>query len=425
MRRAILLLAIVLVAIGATTAPSSAQPADQTVGVGETVWLRAGWGACYPGLAQAATKASVLEWSIDGVPIETQAAWSRPAALDHDPHPGWEPPPGSRGCMGATLSEYGYWSFWEYPIVFDVAGDFEVTRFWTITHAVTDGGDWDGDGKPDVIRKGTVWEDTFTVHVVAVADDLLTKIQDEGVIRVSTDPAFPPQSSLNPDTGEYEGFDIDVATEIANRLGVDIQWETPGWDLITAGHWQDGWDMSVGSMTVTAGRAEVLYFTPAYYYWPAKVVVHEDNTTIMDPTIDLDGRRIGVFEGGPGNLWLQGTLDYPGYPVEFLVEDPHIVTYETESMAIQDLAMGDGAVLDAAIVSTPSTLKGAIDEGMPIKLVGDPVFHEPLTVAFDRASPLDAQSLVDEVSQIIDEMHADGTLADLSMKWYGEDLTTT
>ena len=47
------------------------------------------------------------------------------------------------------------------------------------------------------------------------------------MLTVSTDPPYPPQSSLNEQTGEYEGFDIDVATEIANRLGVDVAWETP------------------------------------------------------------------------------------------------------------------------------------------------------------------------------------------------------
>ncbi|MEZ5191598.1 MAG: transporter substrate-binding domain-containing protein [Nocardioides sp.] len=46
-------------------------------------------------------------------------------------------------------------------------------------------------------------------------------------IVVSTDPKYPPQSFLNSDTGEYEGFDIDVAAEIAKRLGVDIGWEAP------------------------------------------------------------------------------------------------------------------------------------------------------------------------------------------------------
>ena len=83
------------------------------------------------------------------------------------------------------------------------------------------------------------------------AGDLLARICGDGVIRVSTDPAYPSQSSLNDETGEYEGFDIAVATEIATRLGVDVAWEAPAWEVIIAGTWNDRWDMSVGSMTIT------------------------------------------------------------------------------------------------------------------------------------------------------------------------------
>ena len=87
----------------------------------------------------------------------------------------------------------------------------------------------------------------------AAADDLLAKVLAEGVIRVSTDPNYAPQSLLKPD-GTFEGFDIETATEIAKRLGVEVEFVTPEWDAITAGNWGDQWDMSVGSMTITKPR---------------------------------------------------------------------------------------------------------------------------------------------------------------------------
>jgi polar amino acid transport system substrate-binding protein len=182
--------------------------------------------------------------------------------------------------------------------------------------------------------------------------------------------------------------------------------------------------MSVGSMTVTTERAEVLHFTPAYYYTPASVAVHEDNTTIVDVTTDLDGKRIGVCGGCTYHYFLEKTLEIPGYTFEFVIDDAVIRTYDTDRTAIRDLALGDGVRLDAVISAKP-TLEGAIEKGEPIKLVGDPVFYEPLSVAFDKAAPLDPTSLVEAVSKIIEEMHADGTLTELSMKWYGEDLTKT
>lgn len=255
------------------------------------------------------------------------------------------------------------------------------------------------------------------------AGDLLARICKDGVIRVSTDPAYPPQSFLNEQTGEFEGFDIDVATEIAKRLGVDVSWETPSWDLITAGGWNDRWDMSVGSMTPTSERQKVLYFTQPYYYTPAVVVVHKDNTSVQDLSTDLDGKRIGVCSGCTYEFYLEKTLEIPGYTFDFIIDDAKVSGYDTDTTALQDLALGDGVRLDAVITSV-TTAQGYIDAGNPVKIVGDPVFYEPLAVAFDKKAPLDPTSLVEAVDQIIGDMHADGTLTELSKKWYnGLDLT--
>jgi polar amino acid transport system substrate-binding protein len=258
-------------------------------------------------------------------------------------------------------------------------------------------------------------------------DDLLASIEEKGVLTVSTDPAYPPQSVLNEDTNEYEGFDIDVATEIAERLGVEVAWEAPAWETIISGSWNGRWDISVGSMTITPERAEVLHFTPPYYYTPASFAVHEDNTTITDAS-GLNGKTIGVCGGCTYDLFLQNKLEISqdeegeATKIESPVTDPSIKTYDTDSTAIQDLALGDGRRLDAVISALP-TLDAATEAGSKIKVVGEPLYFEPLAVAVDRSSQLDPTSLVERISEIIDEMHEDGTLAELSQKWYGSDLT--
>ncbi|HET6379617.1 MAG TPA: transporter substrate-binding domain-containing protein [candidate division Zixibacteria bacterium] len=106
-------------------------------------------------------------------------------------------------------------------------------------------------------------------------DGHLADICEAGTIVVSTDPAYPPQSFLNEETGEYEGFDIDVAKEIAERLGVDIEFTDPTFDAVVAGNWGGRWDMSVGSVTVTAERQEVLDFTRPYYFTPAQMAAYD------------------------------------------------------------------------------------------------------------------------------------------------------
>lgn len=262
------------------------------------------------------------------------------------------------------------------------------------------------------------------------ADDLLASIEDKGTLTVSTDPAYPPQSELNKDTGKYEGFDIDVATEIAKRLGVEIAWQAPAWETIISGSWNGRWDASVGSMTITPERAEVLSFTPPYYYTPAAIAVHKDNTSITDAS-GLDGKKIGVCGGCTYDLYLQNKLvisqDETGKAVKIpsVVKDPTLVTSDTDSTSLQDLALGDGRRLDA-VVSAGPTIQAAIDSGAPLKIVGEPLYYEPLSVAIDKSSQLDSTGLVDRISEIVAEMHKDGTLSELSKKWYGgADLTVS
>jgi polar amino acid transport system substrate-binding protein len=131
--------------------------------------------------------------------------------------------------------------------------------------------------------------------------------------------------------------------------------------------------------------------------------VHESNTDITNVETDLDGKRIGVCGACTYELYLDRSLNIPG-EYEFVVDDPQIQTYDTDSSAIQDLALGDGARLDA-VMSSLYTLKEAQDSGTPIKVVGDPLFYEPLAVAIDREAPADPKPLLDEVSKIINEMH--------------------
>src|SRR5215204_3569239 len=188
-------------------------------------------------------------------------------------------------------------------------------------------------------------------------EDLLQEVKDRGVLRVSTDPAYPPQS-FQTNSGDFKGFDIDVAEEIARRMGVEVEWMTPSWDVITAGSWNGRWDLSVGSMTITPERAKVLHFTPPYYYASAAAAVHESNTDITNLQTDLDGKRIGVCGACTYELYLERSLNIPG-EYEFVVDDPQIQTYDTDSSAIQDLALGDGARLDAGYGSLAARSSGS------------------------------------------------------------------
>ena len=259
-----------------------------------------------------------------------------------------------------------------------------------------------------------------TATTAGTEGDLLSAIEEEGVLTVSTDPAYPPQSSLNEETGEYEGFDIDVATAIAEAIGVEVAWEAPAWETIIAGNWNDRWDLSVGSMTITPEREEVLHFSTPYYFTPAVIVVGADDDSISDLTTDLDGQTIGVCGGCTYDSYLQGNLEIPGESFEFVIDDAEIITTDTDTTAVEQLVQGRVA----AVMTSATVAQGAIDAGLPVKIVGDPLFYEPLAAAIDASAELNTDSFVARVSEIIEGMHEDGSLSELSDQWFGLDLTT-
>ena len=269
------------------------------------------------------------------------------------------------------------------------------------------------------------------------APDYLSDILKRGTLVVSTDPAYPPQSELVENAtrpadskcasgqhtaSEFKGFDIETAVEIAKRLGVEACFVTPDWTLITGGSWSARWDISVGSMTITPERMKVLDFTQPYYTTPAAVFVNKNNKTYTKPE-DLSGKKVGSCTGCTYESYLDGSLVIPGENIDFLIKNPQFKGYDTDTPALQDLALGDGLRLDAVLTAEP-TGQAFIAGGKPLKELGGPIFFEYLAAAIDKKHSKDPTSFVKKVTEIIQQMHSDGTLLKLSQKYYNTDLTT-
>jgi len=260
---------------------------------------------------------------------------------------------------------------------------------------------------------------SLVVPFAAQAGGTLDRVMSSKILTMSSDPAYPPQSFLN-DKNEMAGFDVDVGREIAKRMGAELKIITPAWEIITAGNWGGRWDVSVGSMTPTAERAKILDFPAVYYYTPASFAVHKDSKTAS--IADLDGKKIGVCGGCTYEAYLKKDLviDAEGTPAfDYKVTPGEVQLYETDTHAFDDLRLGDGTRLDAILSALP-TIQEAIKNGYALKVVGDPVFYEPLAVAVDKG---DAEFTA-KVVEIVKAMHADGTLSKLSQTWYGADLST-
>ena len=252
----------------------------------------------------------------------------------------------------------------------------------------------------------------FSISMSAKAGDVLDYILLDNEIIVATDANWAPFSYID-DDGVMQGFDVDVAREIATRLGVEVRFVTPAWDVITAGNWNTRWDLSVGSMTPTASRSEVLNFPATYYYTPAVFAVHEDSTLTVP---QLSGKTICTTAASTWEMYLQGDLDMLNAPAFTYDVTPGTITSLVDGAAcLDDVRLGAGVRNDGMMDSLPMVLE-AIDAGYPIKVLGDPAFYEPLSLATDKQ--YDDPELDAELARIITEMQKDYTLSLLSIQHF-------
>lgn len=265
----------------------------------------------------------------------------------------------------------------------------------------------------------------------------LASILNSGILVISTDPAAPPQSQLIDNqprvantlcsptqytANQFAGFDVEVAKEVARRLGVEPCFTTPNWSQIVAGNWGDLWNINVESMVITPERMQKLYFTQPYIYGEAVLFVHQDSQAFQQAA-DLSGKKIGVCAGCAYESYLRQTLVIPGEVIQFQIKNPQILGYNTDTSALSDLAVGDGVRLDA-VITDPDTGRAAITAGMPIKQLGSALYHDFDAISVDKMSSTDPVPLVLKLTEIIQQMHQDQTLLKLSQQFYGGDFTS-
>lgn len=253
----------------------------------------------------------------------------------------------------------------------------------------------------------------------AQAGETLDRVMGKKAMVVATNSGWPPQSYLD-DSNQMVGFDIDVAREIGKRLGVEVSFETPDWATLTGGRWQGRYDLGVGSVTPTKARAQVIDFAGIYYYSPYVYVLHKDSEART--VEDLNGKVIGVETATTSEDFInrQLEIDAPGLPpVEYKLEPGEVRTFADSMLPFDDLRLGDGVRLNA-VIAPEQTALNAIQNGYPLRILdGEYAFREPLVVIAEKSDP----EWTAKVGSIIEEMKSDGTLAELTTKWYGKDYS--
>lgn len=253
----------------------------------------------------------------------------------------------------------------------------------------------------------------------AHAGATLDRVTQKKEIVVATNSAWKPQSYFD-DNNQLIGFDIDVAKEIARRLDVKLSFQTPEFAVLSNGRWNGRYDLGVGSVTPTKARAKVVDFVGVYYYSPYVYAVPK-NSKAEKPE-DLNGKIIGVETGTTSEDFINHRLDIDAEnlpPVEYKVTAGEIRTYANSLLPFDDLRLGDGVRLNA-VIAPEQTARNAMANKYPIRILeGEYAFKEPLVIIAEKGD----KEWNDKIASILDDMRKDGTLKDITVKWYGKDYS--
>ncbi|WP_022661610.1 ABC transporter substrate-binding protein [Paucidesulfovibrio longus] len=244
------------------------------------------------------------------------------------------------------------------------------------------------------------------VTSLAFAGPTYDKVMKDKVAKVGLMANAKPAGFIN-EKGEWIGFDVDIATEICKRLGVEIEKvQVNNKTRITMV--QTGQiDMSLANMTHKRERDKSIDFSITYFFDGQKFLVKKGTASSWK---DLVGKKIASMQGTTSELNARELLKKLGDPDA----DKNVISYQNEAECFQALKMGR-----VAAWTTDSTLLigYAAEEPGQFELIGDFFSDEPYGIGL----PQDDSAWRDAVNFALQDMWLDGTYKTIYDKWYGPD----
>jgi len=229
--------------------------------------------------------------------------------------------------------------------------------------------------------------------------DVLEQIRADGVLRVSNTQANPPYSFVD-DSNNVVGFDVDVAEEIASRIGIDeVEFIVGTFQTFIPGLQSDKWDVVVSGLTITEERQEQVDFSCPYQVNDVAIFVAQGVEGIEEEA-DLAGRRIAVTAGG--------TQEEQANQIEGAM----VLTYDNATLALSDVAAGRA---DAYIGSKFTGAYLADQNNLDVSPAEGYLSREINAMAFPKGQ----EELIAAADEALAEMIDDGTLSDISREWLG------
>ena len=209
----------------------------------------------------------------------------------------------------------------------------------------------------------------------------------EGILQVGSCLDYPPFESV--EGGDEVGFDVDLAEEIASRLGLEVEWVRADFDTIFTAVAGQQFDMVAAASTITEERQQTVDFSDPYYNSRQALVVAEGSDITSEEDVG-EGHVIGVQRGTTGKAYAEENLD------------ARIKTFTNAPDAFRDLEAGN---IDAVVNDEPSSAEIIADFPGQILIAAAIDTNERYGFAFSKDNP----ELTEAVNGALAEVIADGT----------------
>jgi cystine transport system substrate-binding protein len=231
----------------------------------------------------------------------------------------------------------------------------------------------------------------------------LQEIQDSGVLTVGTEGTYKPFSYHEEGSGELTGYDVEVITAVAEKMGVEAEFQETQWDAIFAGLEAGRFDVIANQVSITDERKETYDFSDPYTVSSGVIVTAADNDDISSFE-DLDGKT--TAQSLTSN-WYE------------LAQEAGANVEPVEGWA-QSITLLEQGRVDATINDELTYLdyqKTNNNEGIKIAATTDETSESAVAVAKGSTE------LVDAINTALGELREDGTLAEISEKYFGSDVS--
>ena len=228
-------------------------------------------------------------------------------------------------------------------------------------------------------------------------------------IVVGLDDSFPPMG-FKDEKNEIVGFDIDLAKEVAKRLGREVEFKAIDWNSKEAELKSGRVDILWNGLDITDKRKENMLFSEPYMDNRQIVFVSKGSNISIASEADLAGKTIGTQSGGTTEEYFENKPELKSSMKEVKYYPDYINAFMDLENGRLDAVVGDEIIGRYYISKHPDEIQ-AIDT-----VIGE---ISQFGIAFRK----DDQKLRDEVQKVFDEMKADGTVAKISEKWFAKDIT--